>query len=94
MGIKKVAYEKYKETWIRERNYTSEFLEKIHNQYEKEKHEDTYSFEDYINEYGYEGECYACFEEFLNTEYLEQEYMRELLSGKEYEMYCEDRKFF
>ena len=38
-----------------------------------------YSFEEYIEEYGFDGQVYSCFEEFLDTEYQDSSYMQSLL---------------
>ena len=35
----------------------------------------------YINEYGYNGELYICFEEFLDNEYRDREYICDLLNN-------------
>ena len=40
-----------------------------------------YSFDDYIYEFGYNGELYVCYEEFVNAEYLDEYYMKELFNN-------------
>lgn len=39
-----------------------------------------YPYEDYLKEFGYNGELYVCYEEFLDNEFLNFEYMEGLLS--------------
>ena len=41
--------------------------------------DDTYTYEDYLDEFGYDGEIYACYDEFLDNEYLDHIYMESLL---------------
>jgi len=91
-GIDAIAYEKYKEAWVKERNYSPEFLADIQEAYEEAVREfgSPSCLEEYIDEHGYGGECYVCFEEFLGAEYQDQEYMKELLTEEEYVKYCED----
>ena len=90
--IAAIAYEKYKEAWVKERNYSPEFLAEIQEAYEEAVREfgSPSCLEEYIDEHGYGGECYVCFEEFLGAEYQDQEYMKELLTEEEYVKYCED----
>ena len=40
-----------------------------------------YTYEDYIEEFGYDGELYVCFEEFCDAEYYNVDYMRTLLDN-------------
>lgn len=88
-GIATIAYEKYKKAWAKERNYSPEFLAKIHAEYEEVVRElqEPVCFEEYIDENGFAGECYVCFDEFLETEYQDMEYMKKLLSEEEFQMY-------
>ena len=90
--IRAVAYEKYKAAWTKERNYSEEFLAEIRKEFKEEVKEfgSPSCFEEYIDEYGYHGELYVCFEEFLDAEYLDAEYMKELLSEAEYAEYRND----
>lgn len=93
--IAAIAYGKYKETWVKERNYSPEFLADIQEAYEEAVREfgSPSCLEEYIDEHGYGGECYVCFEEFLGAEYQDQEYMKELLTEEEFQQYLNDMTF-
>jgi hypothetical protein len=41
---------------------------------------DEYTYNDYLEEFGYDGELYVCYEEFCDIEYHDKEYMCSLLS--------------
>lgn len=83
MDIKKLCYALYKREWTdryisKERQYDA-----IRDYYENiEDDEEEYTFDDYMKEFGYGGELYVDFDEFLNYEYLEEKYMRKLLKKK------------
>jgi hypothetical protein len=40
-----------------------------------------YTYNDYLEEFGYDGELYVCYEEFCDMEYHDKEYMCSLLSS-------------
>lgn len=85
--IEVTAYKKYKEYWLKERPYSKEFMNQIVSEYLeecKERDDENYSFEEYIDEHGYHGECYVCFEEFLMYEYQDDDFMKELLTPEEF----------
>lgn len=70
------AYEKYKAQWIKdhisaERQAETErrWKEYLENDFEPDIPGETCSFEDYIEEFGYSGEIYACFNEFVENDY-------------------------
>ncbi len=92
-GIATIAYEKYKKAWVKERNYSPEFLAKIRAEYEEVVRElqEPVCFEEYIDENGVGGECYVCFDEFLETEYQDMEYMKKLLSEEEFQKYLKKK---
>jgi hypothetical protein len=51
----------------------------------------TYIYEDYLGEFGYDGEIYVCYEEFIDNEYLDHIYMHNLLDNpKLIELYDKD----
>lgn len=39
------------------------------------------TFDEYLMERGFNGEIYACYEEFLDNEYCDEEYIESLLTG-------------
>ena len=91
--LKKSAYEKYIALWmeriseqrIQEAKSTYEELQSI-------AYVENYTFEDYISENGYQGELYVCFNEFLDCEYCDEEFMKCILSKEEWELYSMEKK--
>lgn len=86
MFISEVAYELYKQNWI-DTHITPEMRLKALRKYYQYVDEclgntEPYdSFEDWIYEQGYEGGIlYVSFDEFLDNEFQDKEYMKELLS--------------
>lgn len=82
--FKKHCYKLYKNDWVhshisldvQQSTYRKYMYEQLNETYAAEK----YSFEDYIFDFGYgEGDCYACYEEFLENEFLDEEYMQTLI---------------
>lgn len=53
-----------------------------------------YTYEDYLDTFGYHGKMYASYNEFLHTEYLQKKYINALLMNDEelVSMYREDVK--
>ncbi len=93
-SIEIIAYQKYKKDWLQQRNYKEDIFDEIKTGYEQEckEHGKTQSFEQYFEEYGIYGEIYCCFDEFLDNEYQDEEYMKDLLTATEYEEYLNERK--
>lgn len=97
MNIKKLSYELYKVDWKKAHGITSEReMKEIKNYYiDLIDSGAEYTFNDYIEEFGYDGELYACYEEFLDCEYEDTEYMKALLSDKSLiKQYLEDIENF
>lgn len=99
--ISKLCYELYKVDWKRNHMITADReMDSIKDYYAflmAEDDEDvnvfTYTYNDYLEEFGYDGELYVCYEEFLETEYLEDDYICGLLkSEKLIAMYHKDIK--
>ena len=86
MFILEAAYELYKQDWIDSHTTSQMRLKALRGyyQYVDECLENTElyeSFEDWIFEQGYEGGIlYVSFDEFLDNEFQDKEYMKELLS--------------
>ena len=84
--ISKYAYELYKIDWKRSHEITAEvelkYIQDYYNGFEEKGEDEDYSFEEYLEEVGYGGECYVCYDEFLDNEYLDGEYMEELIKDK------------
>ena len=83
MDIKKIAYELYKLNWINVHipiaRQLATYREYIVEQ--EEDYDDNYTYEDFLFDNGFQGELYADFEEFLENEYMDKEYMRYLLDN-------------
>ena len=85
MDIRKLCYELYKIDWKHSHMITKEReMDSIKNYYEGLIDNDSeYTYEDYIEEFGYDGELYVCYEEFCDAEYYDVDYMRTLLDNDE-----------
>ena len=81
MTISKLAYELYKINWMR-RISSERQMDAVKNFYEEQEGSD-YTVEDWIFEHGYDGEIYVCEDEFLNAEYLDENYMKTLFDDNE-----------
>ena len=97
MNISKLCYELYKIDW--KYSHITKYTEmyNIKNYYECLITDDIdskeYTYNDYLEEVGYDGELYVCYDEFLDNEYLEEDYIKELLDNEKlYNKYLEDLK--
>lgn len=91
MNIKKVAYEKYKLDWMLSHGYTLKDLVSELSYYIEESNEDCATvFDVWESDYGFNGEIWVCYEEFLDNEYQDKEYMQTILSDTEFKQYCEE----
>ena len=99
--ISKLCYELYKADW-KQNHITAEREKKSIKDYYaflmEEDDEDvnvfTYTYNDYLEEFGYDGELYVCYEEFCETEYHEEDYICELLCNADLiNMYYKDIKW-
>ena len=85
MQIAHLCYELYKIDWEQNHNITAERKRAnvldYHNGLLNGDYDDDYTYEDYLIEYGYDGELYVYYNEFLNNEYLNEDYMHLLLKG-------------
>lgn len=86
--FKEFCYQLYKAKWL-ERISPECQLQTITTWFKEFSKES--SFEQYLDEYGYNGELYASFNEFLNNEYLDESIMRDLLDDYFFEKYKEER---
>lgn len=73
--IKKIAYQKYQMDWLDQHGHTLADLK------------ETRIFQKHMEEYGFQGEIWASFEEFLCMEYQDKSYMKGLLTKEEWEEY-------
>ena len=82
MDIRKLCYELYKIDWKHSHITKEREMDSIKDYYERLIDNDSeYTYEDYIEEFGYGGELYVCFEEFCDAEYYDVDYMRTLLDN-------------
>ena len=101
--IKELAYQLYKLDWMR-RISTDRQMDKMKDYYEEcvttelnprtgdAEPQYTMSFEDYLwDTDGYDGELYTCFDEFIDNEYQDDDFMKALLGNNNlYQVYLED----
>ena len=92
MDIRKLCYELYKIDCKHSHITKEREMDSIKDYYEGLIDNDSeYTYEDYIEEFGYDGELYVCFEEFCDAEYYDVDYMRTLLDNdKLINIYHED----
>jgi hypothetical protein len=58
-------------------------MDLIKDYYENLVDDDTeYTYNDYLEEFGYDGELYVCYEEFCDMEYHDKKYMCSLLDNE------------
>lgn len=96
MSIKEKAYQLYKFNWLSSHGCTlDDVLKKVwtiinHDGFDIDVEADLL---DAFEEVGFNGEIYACFDEFINNEYQDNHYMECLLGGIEsndYKAYIKD----
>ena len=86
------VYEAYKDEWLSE-NVSAVMQEEAEKEYEE--HEEEYaSFDDYIEENGYGGSLYVCFEEFLDCEYQDKGWLRSHFNADEAIFLAKNDEFF
>lgn len=93
--ISKLCYELYKVDWKHCHMITPEReMDSIKDYHEGLVGNDTdYTYNDYLEEFGYDGELYVCYEEFLDAEYMDEDYICSLLDNEKLiAMYRKDRK--
>ena len=80
MSRRKRAYEAYKLDWMIQHGHTLADLIKEVGEYMEEMAEDIVcSFDMWEFECGFNGEIWACYEEFCENEYQDKEYIKQLL---------------
>jgi hypothetical protein len=92
MNIRQIAYEKYKLNWMMEHGYTIVDLFECVGKHLID--DPDWSLADAYDEWelsdGFHGEIWCCFEEFLDCEYQDKEYMSLILDTGEYYEYLKD----
>ena len=78
--ISKIAYELYKQDWIDTHTNTRQRLDSIVDYYlETDEQYSNPTYDEYIYEVGFNGEIYDCYDEFLDNEYQDKDYIIGLL---------------
>jgi hypothetical protein len=95
--IQETAYKKYQMHWIMVHGYSVDDICRIADSWHSEMKkyytdDEETTFSDHLFERGFGGSLYACQDEFLHAEYMDEEYMKGILTQKEYEEYHEDVK--
>ena len=89
MDIKKIAYEKYRLDWMIAHGHSiTMLLRELENMRQEDPDRSLLSmFEEWEYGFGFSSEVWACYDEFLETEYQNESYMKALLTEYEYELY-------
>jgi hypothetical protein len=94
--LRQCIYDLYKQEWLHSHLSNQQMKDSIVDYYEGlEDSSDEYTFEEYLEEYGFiNGEMYACYDEFIDIEYHDEEYIESLLEDypKLLKEYQEDYK--
>ena len=90
-------YEMYKADWMR-RISADEVIEEVVNFWyafkdDEPMYANEYDFADWVEENGYSGTLYVCFDEFCGSELWDKEYMRDLCHNNDEIMECLDEYY-
>lgn len=93
--IKEIAYEKYQLNWMANHGYSiHDIINKMDELWkdedEKEKISHEMEYDRFLYDTGFIGSLWCCYDEFLNEEYADRDYMEFLLSDVEYKLYLLD----
>lgn len=93
--ISQLCYELYKVDWKRRhmitadremdtvKSYYETLIDGVSNYGSDDFLDDTeYTYDDYLNDFGYDGELYVCYEEFWDNEYRDEDYICGLLNDE------------
>lgn len=91
MTIKELGFELYKITWFQQFS-TEQKLDWMRNYYDDCKKFNDFSAtpKEVFEEFGFDGEHPSCFDEFVNNEYKDKNYMRTLFNDSQYREYLVD----
>ena len=97
MTISELCYELYKINWMKDHVSVQEQMDSLKNYYEDSKMDTVpTTYQQILEEFGYRGEMYVCFKEFLENEYQVKEFIKKLLGNnnlfKDYEADLADMK--
>lgn len=91
--IRQLCYELYKTDWKHDMISKEREMDSLKSYYEymEDMAFEEYTYNDYLEEFGYNEQLYVCYEEFLENEYLETNYIKHLLKNdKLFKLYLED----
>lgn len=95
MDIRELAYTIYKINWMR--HISAEQMSDIVKDYFDECQSlrdegimPDQTLDEYIEERGFSGQIYVCFDEFMQSEYKDREYIQSLLSESQFKQYLDD----
>lgn len=79
--LRKCIYELYKQEWIHSHLSNQQIKDSIVDYFEGlVDSSEEFTFRDYVEEYGFtNGEVYACYDEFMDNEYCNIEFIKPLL---------------
>ena len=95
MDVRRKAYSMYQMDWMLRHGITLAGIDEVVSELfhlKAQDPEDKTTFSEYIEEYGFSGMIWVCFEEFLECEYQDASYIKMLLSEADYAVYLQDRK--
>lgn len=95
MDITRIAYEKYRLHWMLSHGYTLvDLIQEMQiciDETDEDKATDLNAiFKAWEFNHGFGSEIWACYEEFLENEYQDKEYMRTILDDVDFNQYCEE----
>lgn len=93
MRVRRRAYEKYQFFWLMDHGYTIRDICNIVQEWKDDNDsnpDEFILFDEYLEENGFHGAFYPCFEEFLENEYLNEGLMRTLLDPEDIWTYHQD----
>lgn len=84
--ISELAYALYKQDWIDTHTTPASRLESVREYYAYtqecvEANDEPDSYENYLEENGFHGFLYVCYDEFCGTEYMDEDYIAHLLNN-------------
>ena len=93
MNIRKIAYNKYQLDWMKQHNFSLSELMTVLTEIQDE--DLSVSVDELFDEFeftiGFRGVVWSSYSEFLDNEYQDEEYMKELLTNEEYTIYKKER---
>ena len=91
-NIREIAYRKYQLDWMISHKLSVNDIYKVVKEWSEDPDSNMDSFDKYIEETGFNGSLWVCYDEFLEAEYTDAAYMKYLLTPDEYKKYCKDIK--